>query len=204
MRHVLRELLDLDPLLVEDQLARASVTRQIEDAVAPLVLELAEVVLQLLLGVARQVAEADVVDARGQLEERHDAETALDVAVPKRLDARDVLLPGPGPSHRLSVSQPPCRYDIRWHFRCYEANDADRRVGNHVRLPRYARPVAPDVPTRPRDDPDGDGRRSWRCAHRRSHPGCRRQARWSAPLARSFRAAPRGWRHPHRRRSASQ
>src|SRR3989454_10929529 len=81
-----------------DQLARAAVAGEVEDAVAPAGLELAEGELQLLLGVAGEVAELQLVHAGGQLPQRDDAQPALDVAGPERLHHGDVLLGAPGPS----------------------------------------------------------------------------------------------------------
>ena len=98
--HELPELLDLHSVLVEDELPRPTVAGEIQDAVATPVAQLPEVVPQLLFRVARQVGPAHVVDPLGQLEHRDHAETVLDVAVPERLDARDLLLVAVGPPHQ--------------------------------------------------------------------------------------------------------
>src|SRR3989442_8155202 len=96
----LPELLDLDRVLVEDQLAGSAVAGEVEDAIAAPVPELAEVVLELFLGVAGEVGPPHVVDALGELQHRHHAETVFDVAVPQRLDAGDLLLVAVGPPHQ--------------------------------------------------------------------------------------------------------
>src|SRR5438552_11972215 len=76
---------------------------QIEESVAALVFELVEVVLELVFGIAGQVAEPDLVDPRRELEEGDDAQAALDVAVPERFQAGDVLLVALRPAHLFNV-----------------------------------------------------------------------------------------------------
>src|SRR2546430_9824293 len=101
--HEAGELLDVDRGFVDDQLPGFSVAREVEDAVAALVLELVEVVLELVFGIAGQVAEPDLVDPRRELEEGDDAQAALDVAVPERFQAGDVLLVALRPAHLFNV-----------------------------------------------------------------------------------------------------
>src|SRR5207249_11828097 len=95
-------------------LAGLSVAGQIEESVAALVFELVEVVLELILGIAGQVAEPDLIDPRRELEKGNDAEAALDVAVPERFQAGDVLLVALRPTHLLTIVGPHPRFHQAW------------------------------------------------------------------------------------------
>src|SRR5262245_13527388 len=97
--HETGELFDLHGRLIEDELAGLAVAGQVENAVAAAVLELVEVVAQLFFRVTGQVRPFDVVDALAQLEQGDHAQAGLDVAVPQRLHACDLLAVACRPSH---------------------------------------------------------------------------------------------------------